>query len=100
MANAKSKRNYLNADWMELDPAHLPEPAKSHYEAMKAANAQAKECKVAFEAAMVGSLDDFAPTDNAVPVFGHNFGKLTFNFVDASEVKPTRKASPKAIKLA
>ncbi len=95
---AKSKRNYLLDAWLELDNTDLPAEVQTAYDAMKAANKAAKDAKVAMEAMLTPYMDDHAPSDNAVPVFGHNFGKLTCNFIDASEVTKA-KPSSKAIKI-
>ena len=95
---AKKSRNYLLDAWLELDNTDLPLDVQVAYDAMKAANATARDHKTDMEKMLSGYMTDYAPHDNSVPVFGHNFGKLTCNFVDASEVTKA-KASTKAIKI-
>jgi hypothetical protein len=96
---AKAKRTYLLATWMEFDNTDLPVEIQVEYDAMKACNKQAKVHKEAVETMLAAhpAIQDNAP-ENSVPVFGHTFGKLTGNFIPASEVK-AKTTSATVIKL-
>lgn len=79
-----------DAQWVEIDPATLPDPVTAVYKTYKELYAQAKAARQLFEDTM--SREAKVP-DGKRMVFGYNFGKLSVAIVE--DDKPKRATPAK-----
>ena len=68
-----------DAQWIEIDPATLPESVRKDYEAYKEEYRLAKIAREAFEEGLRAQAN--VPEGKKL-VFGYNFGKLSVAIVD------------------